>query len=200
MIRHLPVLALLLLAAGCATAANGPLQRIHVESNPRGATVRMSGCGRVDHDSVTTPATVWVSRGSTRCRIELSIPGEPAQVVRLHRQLAHLDESLEAGDLIMNSCCDSFGELFAGFAVAAIVAGIGSGIDYSTGALFEQVPNCVSIDFDEYREDARPDGAPESYDPRAGEMSECDEVPAGEAAPEEPLGDDEPQDARPPLR
>src|ERR1700682_34782 len=79
---------LALTLGGCATVGNGPMQRVHVESAAEGTTVRLQGCGVLSTKSAVTPATVWVSRRSTQCRLLLSVPGQEEQSYRLTRHVS----------------------------------------------------------------------------------------------------------------
>ena len=87
------------LLAGCTTMANGPMQRIVVESNPTGAIARFTRCGAMATKTLTTPGVGWVSRRSTQCRVIVSMANYREQSVRLMRHMSrnmnHYNDGLD---------------------------------------------------------------------------------------------------------
>src|SRR5215212_3763420 len=115
--RRLIVALAALATTACATVGNGPMQRIEIDSKPAGARVRLYNCGAVATRTATTPATVWVSRRSTQCRVRVSIPGEEEQTTHLMRHVSrNMQGYLEVADLLCAPCGDlnDFGAVLAG--------------------------------------------------------------------------------------
>jgi hypothetical protein len=141
--RFAVVLALTLNLAACATVQHGPVQRIHVDSEPSEAVVRTEKCGPGSTKEVRTPGVVWVSRRADRCTLTFSAEGYESERVELTRAVA--EEFLDnvewfgvCGDDLVD--CD-VEWLFLG----SFLAGTGFGVDAITGALFEQQPNDVLV-------------------------------------------------------
>ena len=97
--RHVVLILGSVLLAGCTTMANGPMQRIVVESNPTGAIARFTRCGAMATKTLTTPGVGWVSRRSTQCRVIVSMPNYREQSVRLTRHVSrnmnHYNDGLD---------------------------------------------------------------------------------------------------------
>lgn len=129
----------------CATVQHGPVQRIHVESEPSGAEVLTTLCGPGSTKKALTPAVIWVSRRAERCTLLFSADGYESDRVVLTRAVA--DESLDnleffeicAEDVL--DCDDAWPFFFFG----GLLAGTGFGVDAVTGALFEQQPADVFV-------------------------------------------------------
>ena len=139
--RHLILaLTLLGLTARCATVQQGPLQRIHVDSEPVGAAVKkLPGCGGPRMEPTRTPVTVWVSRRATECRLSVFLTGYEKQIVPLTREVSDAPD----GNFNPLNSAQSFSEgVFLG-----LVGFAGVGIDALSGALWEQVPStlCVTL-------------------------------------------------------
>lgn len=151
-----PFLAVLaMMFAACATVQHGPVQRIHVDSEPSDAVVRTELCGPGATKKVRTPGVVWVSRRAERCTLTFSAPGYEAERVMLRRELAQefLDNA-EFLDVCGGNVLDCDDELL--FLVGGTLAGAGFGIDAITGALFEQHPDDVFVSLHELDEDGFP--------------------------------------------
>src|SRR6478609_393067 len=89
---------------GCATAQNGPMQRISIDSEPQGASVALKNCGAMASKTVTTPAVAWVSRRSTQCRLTFRKPYYDEQTIRLSRHTArNMDSYGTAADVILDT-------------------------------------------------------------------------------------------------
>ena len=72
---------LLVFSMGCATIDRGPMQRVHIATDPEGAAVELTRCGVKDTD-LKTPVTVFIPRRVKRCSILLLHEGyEPARVM-----------------------------------------------------------------------------------------------------------------------
>jgi hypothetical protein len=145
------VLSLLLAftSAACATVNHGPMQRIHVGSDPAGASVDLRDCGAGSTKTAKTPATVWVSRRATRCTLTFAADGYRPRTARLERRVA--DASANNFDMATELCeddasnCNSLTDLFIVGAVAGVLVGSGLGIDAATGARWQQVPSRVDM-------------------------------------------------------
>lgn len=149
--RTAALLAFLSLSfVACATVQHGPVQRIHVETDPEGAIVRTENCGPGATREATTPADVWVSRRAKECAFTLAAPGYYVETVVLSRKVA--DEYFENLDLAGVLCGDDVIDcsdpsswpffLFFG----GVLAGTGFGVDTVTGAMFEQEPAEVMVE------------------------------------------------------
>jgi hypothetical protein len=137
-ILNLPLLLLML--TGCATATQGPLQRIQIDSDPQGATIRAKQCG-VSIGSMQTPATVLVSRRATRCEITLHRSDYEPVSVLLSRKLSKRVEGDYEMEMEINSGAD--------VALAALMAvGMAGGflVDVATGARYELDPSRVFVE------------------------------------------------------
>jgi len=153
--RHLILaLTLLVMTARCATVQQGPLQRIHVDSEPAGAAVKKeAGCGGPRMEPTRTPVTVWVSRRATTCRLSVWRPGYNREFVTLTRKVSDaVDGNLEPLNL-----AETLDEgLFLGLFSAA-----GLGIDALSGAMWEQVPSRLFVTLTRTAEESEPDDEPE---------------------------------------
>ena len=136
------LLSILLLGnLACATVQHGPMQRIHVESDPPEAIVRTELCGPGSTKETKTPGVVWVSRRAERCTLTIVAPYYEAATVVLARAIApEFYENLELVDPLDVPAGDWSYFLLGGF-----LAGTGFGVDAATGALFEQQPNEVFV-------------------------------------------------------
>lgn len=144
------VLPLLLLGlAGCATIDNGPMQRIHVLSDIEGAEVRAERCGKYSTKTATTPAVVWVSRRSTRCTLEIALPGYETEVVRLKRYATAGVGSYAGGlgelcgDELKN--CNSLSDVIITSMIATLLFVPSIVVDAAFGSIFEQEPGAVEV-------------------------------------------------------
>ena len=133
--------------AACATVQHGPVQRIHVESEPSGAKVRTELCGPGATKEVSTPGVVWVSRRAERCTLTFTADGYVGKRVVLTRVLA--EEFMENAEAL--AVCDALDCDDGGwFVLGGLVAGTGFGVDAITGALFEQQPSEVFVSLPEH--------------------------------------------------
>jgi hypothetical protein len=135
---------------GCATVGNGPMQRVYVESAAPGTTVRLQGCGVLSTKSAVTPATVWVSRRSTQCRLLFSVPGQEDQSFRLIR---HVSRHMSGyGDALDDWCgddaknCNSVNDLLGMGIASAVLLVPALAVDFATGSMFELSPSRISHD------------------------------------------------------
>jgi hypothetical protein len=146
--RPLLAAALFLTLTACATVQHGPVQRIPVDSEPQGALVRTSECGPGATKETRTPGVVWVSRRAERCTLTFLSRGHYTERVTLRRELA--EEFFENADVAAEMCCgdDGLGWFFLG----GLFAGTGFAVDTATGALFEQHPHEVFVNFEPVEE------------------------------------------------
>lgn len=142
-----PLLAAILALnlAACATVQHGPVQRIHVDSEPSDAIVTTEKCGPGSTRQVRTPGVVWVSRRAERCTFTFSAPGYESEHVILTRAIAaEFFDNIELLEICGDDALDCADE-WAFFFFGGILAGTGFGVDAITGALFEQQPNDVVV-------------------------------------------------------
>jgi hypothetical protein len=135
----LPLIRIALIAlaiTGCATARQGPLQRIRVESDPPGSTISADRCG-VRLGSTVTPATILVSRRATQCAISVSHSGYHTTIVPLERGVSDLVDG-NANALEIVECCDDAFFPSLAFALAGLVTGVL--VDAASGAMYELQP------------------------------------------------------------
>ena len=140
--KNLLLLSALVLAAGCTTVSNGPMQRIRIDSEPQGASVALNKCGAMATKTVTTPAVAWVSRRSTQCRLTFRKPYYEDETVRLDRHTSRKMESYNDGvDAILDTS-----QSFSDVAVLGTVLLVPSlAVDAASGAMFELKPNIVLV-------------------------------------------------------
>jgi len=132
--------------ARCATLDHGPMQRIHVDSDPAGATVQTKSCGPGSTKVATTEAVVWVSRRATRCTLTITAPGFEPETVSLHRTISDdfHDNARIAGDFCDDGSFDC--THLSDFVAAIFFAGTGFGIDAATGAMFQLEPSHLYVE------------------------------------------------------
>ena len=120
-----------------------------MESTPPGAEVQLTRCGALSTKSAVTPATVWVSRRATQCRLHVRAPGYPARTVRLSR---HVSRNMSGySEVIRTFCgdiedCNSLSDLAFVGTVSLAVAVPGVALDFATGSMFELTPSHAEID------------------------------------------------------
>lgn len=150
--RRVVAAALLVTLTACATVQHGPAQRIEVDSDPQDALVRTSECGPGATKETRTPGVVWVSRRAERCTLTFLSRGHYTERVTLRRELA--EEFFENANVAAEMCCsdDWLGWLFLG----GLFAGTGFAVDTATGALFEQRPSEVFVNFEPVEETQDP--------------------------------------------
>lgn len=131
--------------AACATVQHGPLQRVHVDSEPSGADVLTTLCGPGSTKKARTPGVIWVSRRAERCTVLVSADGYESERVVLTRAVAneYFDNLswLEICGPDALDCVDDWPYFFFG----GLLAGTGFGVDAVTGALYEQQPDDVFV-------------------------------------------------------
>ena len=139
MMRRVAICLALVFSARCATVVNGPTQRVRVDSIPSGSSVRLEGCGPGTAKVVTAPATVSISRRSTRCAFHFSLPGYQDKAVRLSRTLARDPDGRPS---VIGSWCAGCGS--ADLAVMTwaymLILVPSLAVDFATGAMYEQGP------------------------------------------------------------
>ena len=143
----------------CATVSHGRSERIHVASDPPGATATLV-CDRGVSVVVTTPSTLVLPRSAQSCALTFVQPGYRAEIVPLTRRV-----SLATGG---NAPATALGLVLLG-AVAqddrssksifpsvrrvaatagALTFGLGVGgfaVDYATGAMYRHEPNDIRV-------------------------------------------------------
>jgi hypothetical protein len=148
--RTLVLAALALTLGACATVQHGPLQRIHVDSEPSGAKVRTALCGPGATKEVRTPGAVWVNRRAERCTLTFTADGYIGKRVVLTRVLSEeFLQNAEALDVCLELDCDQ-GEWFL---LGGLIAGTGFGVDAITGALYQQQPSDLYVNLPLHEED-----------------------------------------------
>jgi hypothetical protein len=148
MLRRATALLALSLTA-CGTVTHGPLQRIQVESEPAGARVNADHCGSPKSGQLYTPATVWVSRRATRCKLTLRLDGFEQRSVMLHRRLSDkfAENTTPARDICAPGLECGLTEFLVTGLMAGLAIGTGFAVDSVSGAMYEQRPYVVAIDF-----------------------------------------------------
>jgi len=134
------LVAVLVLAQGCATVHNGRYQDIPVVTDPSGATVEVR-CGKVQPLAVT-PTTVRLPRRIDQCSLILTRSGFHSETVGF--------ESFASGWVWGNFAAPVVGgvvgttrhsdQAFVDFFVGAVIGGAGFGIDALTGAMWRLEP------------------------------------------------------------
>jgi hypothetical protein len=145
--RIIPALGIVLLSA-CATAHHGPMQRIAVDSEPKGALVELANCGAMATEYDKTPAMVWVSRRSTQCTLTVSKLGYRPVTMKLSRHVApeFVGNVAATVDLCADDLnCNSLGDLLFVTAIGGVLTGAGMATDAVSGAMFELSPSYVDV-------------------------------------------------------
>ena len=127
---------------GCATAQNGPMQRIRIDSDPQGVSVALKHCGAMATKTVTTPAVAWVSRRSTQCRLEFRKPYYEEQVVRLDR---HTSRSMDGYGTGVDVVLDNSSKLSDVAVLGTVILVPSLAVDAVSGSMFELKPNVVLV-------------------------------------------------------
>lgn len=176
-LTHLPLLLLVMLCTvACATVRRSPLQRIEIESQPSGASVRLSECSG-PLKTVNTPATVLVSRRATRCTLVISKAGYEDEVVHLQRKPA---PAIQYDLTSVPTVATTFGGFLVEAAIYAAAIGTGELIDFASGAKYFLDPPFVGVTLE------RTYLPEESW--RNAEEPESESEPDMEAEPAEPPG------------
>lgn len=133
----------------CGTLQNGPVQRIHVASEPAGATVTADSCGVVGEKKQETPAVFFVSRRAKNCTLRVAMDDYfPASIVlRRERSPNAADNLTPLRELCAPDVaeCDDFTDVAVFGALGATFAGLGYGVDYATGGLYQQTPSRINV-------------------------------------------------------
>ena len=137
------LIAVLMLAQGCATVQNGSHQNISVVTDPAGANVEVQ-CGEAQPPAVT-PATVRLPRRVVPCSLTLTHPGFQSETV--------VFDSVPGGWTWANFAGPAIGgtigatrqsdQAFVDFLIGALIGGIGFGVDALTDAMWELEPDKV---------------------------------------------------------
>jgi hypothetical protein len=147
----------IVLMSGCATVTNGPMQRVSVDSEPRGAAVRLENCGAMATKTLVTPGVAWVSRRATQCQLTFLLPNAPEKKMKLARHVSrsmkHYGETVEVtSDLVGGG---GFDDLVAAGLIAAALLVPSFAVDAASGSMFEQRPSIVHADLTVAEEDWR---------------------------------------------
>ncbi len=144
--QALAIVTILTLTA-CATVNHGPMQRIAVDSDPSGATVRTRDCGPKSTKLVKTPSVIWVSRRADRCVLTFGAPGYEYKSVPLHRKVSEqIFENLTLVNDLCDISCNSLSDWWAYSLAATLLVGTGVGVDALSGAMYEQEPSQVLVE------------------------------------------------------
>ena len=154
--RPLVAALLLLTLTACATVQHGPVQRIHVDSEPQDALVRTSECGPRATKEVRTPGVIWVSRRAERCTLTFLSRGFYTERVTLQRKVS--DAYLGNVDVAAEMCC--YDGWLGWLVVGGLFAGTGFAVDTATGAMYEQHPSDVYVTFEPVT-DEQPEPSPQ---------------------------------------
>ena len=135
---------LLVFSMGCSTIDRGPMQRVHIATDPEGAAVELTRCGVKDTD-LKTPVTVFIPRRVKRCSILLLHEGyEPARVMLERRRAENPAYLIETIDTLCGEC-DSLSDVFVSVALGGILWGAARGVDKMAGSDYELQPREIEI-------------------------------------------------------
>lgn len=134
------LIAVVVLAQGCATVQNGRHQDIAVVTDPAGANVEVR-CGEPQPPAVT-PATVRLRRGVEGCSLTLTREGFQPETVVLDAVPSRWFWANFAGPAIGGTIGMTRGsdQAFVDFLIGAAVGGIGFGLDAVTRSMWEYEP------------------------------------------------------------
>lgn len=154
--RRLALLAVTLLAAGCATVINDQREKIPVRSEPAGAVVSVE-CGQAPVYGGVTPAVLLIERTADPCSITVAKEGYEQRTVTLERKTSRAVRGNKVPGVIVGSL---FG-LIAWFADdngswvgdayelgSTLGEAPGNAIDHRTGAAYKHVPGEVFVRLD----------------------------------------------------
>ena len=140
------------LAVRCATATNGRYERIHVTSDPPGASVRVD-CGKASRRApAPTPTVIAIPRNADRCSVMLVKDGYERRSVPLDRVVSEKavgNFTITAlGFYAMSEAADIelFGLAFLFTLGLTALGGVGLAVDRATGALYEHEPRFIDVD------------------------------------------------------
>ncbi len=142
----------LIALTGCTTIANGPMQRVYVDSEPQGAVVRLQRCGALATKTVTTPGIAWVSRRSTQCELTFAMPERAEQRTKLSR---HVSRNITIYGTTAEVLLDGSSDLGEWAVVATVFLLPSFVIDAATGSMFELQPSQAYADFTKAQRDWR---------------------------------------------
>lgn len=151
--RQLIAIGLMLTLTACATVQHGPVQRIHVDSEPQDALVSTSDCGPGATKQVRTPGVVWVSRRAERCTLTFLSRGHYTERVTLRRELAQ--EFFDNAGVAAEMCCSHSDDWLGWLLLGGLFAGTGFAVDTATGALYQQHPSKVFVNLEPVEEPSR---------------------------------------------
>ena len=150
------LLAVALLASGCATMVNRPFERIPVTSDPAGAVVSVD-CGNAPLFGGTTPTVIEVPRAAETCAITVAKEGYAEQRVEFERQLSRATLANEVPGVVAGTILSVAALALVwetedfDFVVDAyrgghyIGAEAGHAVDRKTGAAYKWVPGKVNV-------------------------------------------------------
>ena len=151
--RLLPLLALCLAAAGCATVINDQKEKIPVRSEPAGAVVSVE-CGTTPVYGGVTPAVIIIERTAEPCEVTIAKEGYAATKVTLERTISRAVNGNKVPGAILGGVLGLvafFNNDDAGAAYAvgsAIGEAPGKAIDRKTGAAYKHTPKEVFVRLD----------------------------------------------------
>ena len=137
------VVAVVLLAQGCATVHNGRDQEIRVTTDPAGANVEVR-CGKPQPVTVT-PATVRLPRRANECSLILTRPGFQSETVVFESRPSRWvwGNFAAPGVGAAVGATQHSDQAFVDFFLGALIGGAGFGIDALTGAMWQLEPASV---------------------------------------------------------
>jgi len=145
------LLAVALLASGCASMVNGRWQDVPVDSFPSGANVTVD-CGEAKRNGGTTPTVVKLQRGADHCTLYVSKEQYKERTVDFHRERS----AMTKGNSVPGVLVGIVGWVITGFddldlANAGYKAGYalgsapGAAVDEHTGAAYKLGPSKVFV-------------------------------------------------------
>ncbi|MEO8033977.1 MAG: hypothetical protein ABI837_06050 [Acidobacteriota bacterium] len=134
------LLAIVILAQGCASVHNGRTQEVSVVTDPAGATVDVR-CGKAQ-PAALTPATVRLPRRAEQCSLILTRTGFHSETVVFDSSPSRWLWGNFAGPIVGGGigATRHSDQAFVDFLFGAFLGGAGFGIDALTGALWELEP------------------------------------------------------------
>ncbi len=134
------VIAVVVLAQGCATVHNGRHQEIPVLTDPAGASVEVH-CGK-PQAPVVTPATIRLPRRVEECSLVLTRDGFRSETVVFESAPSRWFWANFAGPIAGGAvgATEHSDQAFIDFLIGAALGGAGFGIDAMTGAMWELAP------------------------------------------------------------
>ena len=155
--RHISLLAVAFIAAGCATIANDQREKIAVRSDPAGAVVSVD-CGNAPIYGGITPAVIIIERTAEPCAVTVAKEGYVEKTIALEQTLSRATAGnkvpgviagafLGLVALVLDSSNDDW---IASAAEGGYEAGTGAAdaIDRRTGAAYKHVPGDIFVKLD----------------------------------------------------